>query len=332
MRAGRPERSRDISSQLSSSKFEEQILHSASHYAKELRSAKHDFIIDIIHNICSEDMLNGLRSYIGKLVEGKLYCAWIHGLQTYRPGVTIPALPQLQQMYRNYQNSLGDDFWILAQTRSWGATIVHAWRQIRDTYVHHNVTSDYQNMDLIPHERDKMREYMSALASLRERPQASAVYTKHFKDFDPDANPDGARRWEYEFSTRRRLLACELKGVQGDARFSKAGADAFKECTALLRKLKPYFELEQAFGGHGLFLLLPEVSKTGVMGLTDWCSHTFVKEVLEQCPDVRTYVKLVTDNVLVPAFTGDLARLRRLPLMTLPLSMQSAALTDLVTI
>ena len=187
------------------------------------------------------------------------------------------------------------------------------------------------NMDLIPRERDKISEYMRALLLLRRQPQAYNVYARYFESFDPDVGTN--RAWEYEFSTRKRLLACELAGVEGPDRFTQAGALAFVKFSNLYKWARPYFELEQAFGGHGIFLLQPKTFMKGMAAAPEWCFHVFVEEVIEECPDVLTYVQLLTVNVLVPAFTGEVDQLRRLPLLARSVNMKKkTTLIDLVTI
>jgi len=292
---------------------------------------------DIIHNICRMKVLENLRCGIEALVVDKSQCVLINDGQTYRPGATIPSMPQLQQMYQSYWKEKKEDskrlrYWTLAQKRSWGATIVHAWRQIKAVYTNDKVNLDAGNMDIIPSENERITEYRCALRSVRSSPQAYAIYATHFHAFDPDANPDGERRWEHEFSTRKRLLACELKGVTGDDRFKQAGADAFVEFKTFLRRSKPYFELAQAFGGHGIFLVLPTVSARGMVGLKNWCYHDFVAQVLARCPDVHTYVQLLTKNVFVPAIAGDLDQLCRLPLLAPSVDLKETTLIDLVTV
>ena len=187
-------------------------------------------------------------------------------------------------------------------------------------------------MDLIPLERDKLSEYMRALVLLRRRPRAYAVYTLYFKEFDPDANPGGKRAWEHEFSTRKRLLACELAGIEGDDRFRQPGALAFIKFRNLHYWARPYFELEQAFGGHGIFLVQPKGFISGVANSPEWCFHVFAKEVLDKCPDVRKYIRLLTKNVLVPAFAGEREQLCRLPLLAPVVDWKKTTLIDLVTV
>jgi len=244
-------------------------------------------------------------------------------------------MPQLQQMYQEYhkdEDFKRPEYWTLARKRSWGATIVHAWRQIKASYTNDKINLDARNMAIIPSEKERMEEYMSALGSVRSSPQAYAIYTTYFHAFDPDANPDGERRWEHEFSTRKRLLACELKGVTGDDRFNQAGADAFIEFETLLRWSKPYFDLAQAFGGHGIFLVLPTGFARAMHRLNQWCYHDFVGQVLARCPDVRTYVQLLTENVFVPAIAGGLEQLCRLPLLDPSVDLRKTTLIDLVTV
>jgi len=130
----------------------------------------------------------------------------------------------------------------------------------------------------------------------------------------------------------KRVMAWRPRKVTGNARFGAFGNAAMKAFDADLNNSRPFWELAKAFGGHGIFLVLPENCEARIKKLTKWHRSKFIELPLREEPDLALYVRLLTDNVFVPASVGHVKRLRILPLLADGASTRDTPLVELLKI
>jgi hypothetical protein len=321
--------SRSISDNLSAFRVRDSLTYSANLHISSFTKPEHRWIFDAIRDICCETSITRLRSEVERLVGPRPHgMLRINGWQDYRTGLTIPATMSLRSIYWKIKDLPTNSYWTLTQKRSLGITIVHAWRQFK---IAHHFDSDDSSEDGDSDTDSDIDNNIQAF--VREHQSEEHKYsggTEYAQNFTASQRKTIFRK--HHVTNKKRRMAFELFNIVGNDRYTIDGDVAFNDFKRFVKWATPYYDIVEAFGGHGILLVLPEGCADKITRVTKWHRLDFVRLILGHCPDLFEYVRLLTDNVLVPALAGEIDQLRRLRLMTRAVNIKKKTLIDLVTI
>jgi len=89
-------------------------------------------------------------------------------------------------------------------------------------------------------------------------------------------------------------LACKIKGITGNERLHSPGAEASEAVRGRLKQARPAFDISDALGGEGIFLVLSKDCYTKLTKAGATIRQKYLKALAKDLPDLQRYGQALT--------------------------------------